>query len=190
MDNYLARRCTPSAPKAFSLVELMVTIGIILIITSIVMVRYASFNSTTLLNNQAYEIALNLREAQVFAVSVRGEENQFRLSYGLYFETDSLQYYLFGDSNNNGIYDSGEEIGNSYVIDERFTLSQLCVNSPDNCNSTASRASVLFTRPNFDAMINAPGVSNNANSLSVEVASRNGATRRVTVWQTGQIEVD
>lgn len=189
MDNYLARRRTPSARNAFSLVELMVTIGIILIITSIVMVRYASFNSTTLLNNQAYEIALNLREAQVFAVSVRGEENQFRLSYGLHFDASSLQYYLFGDSNNNGRYNSGEEIGDPYAIDERFTLSRLCVNSPDNCNSTVPRASVLFTRPNFDAAINGPGVSN-ANSLSVEVESRNGATRRVTVWQTGQIEVD
>ena len=172
--------------SGFSLVELLITIAIISIMTVIVIVKYGAFNSSVLLKSQAYELALNIREAQTYAVSVRGEQGTFRDGYGLYFSASSpMQYFLFIDVHENEPYDAGAEIGRALTVDPRFVISSIksgtCVSGTD-----VSALSVTFRRPDFDAIIS---TGSTYACVTLATASGPSMTRSVEVSATGQITV-
>ncbi len=171
-------------PLGFSLVELIVSIAIITLITGVVLARYGSFNSTILLTNLAYDIALSIREAQVLGISVRGEAGVFVSAYGVHF-TEGTSYLLFIDSDDSGTYDSGEEIS-SYSIGQNNAVIDLCADSACDRDSL----DVLFRRPEPDAIIVADPPISNIDSARVIVGSPTGTTRAIRIWPTGQIAVE
>lgn len=172
--------------RGFSILEILITTAIIGIITGLVTLRYGSFNNLILLKNQAYQVAIDLREAQTKAVSVAGTTGAFRQPYGMYFSTSQPdRYILFLDSNpENGVYNTGEEL-ETRRIDSRFRLKRLCSGSSASCTSL-SELSITFRRPNFDAIMNAGTVAN----AVVEIETITGdSTRMVNVNTVGQITV-
>ncbi len=178
------------------MLEMLVTIAIISIITAVVVVRYGSFSAAVLLKSQVYELALNVREAQVFAISVRTESatpNPFRNAYGVYFTTDSPSVYtlfLDDEGNESVLYDTSptdESLGNPFTIDSRFYISRICVN---DCAVDVDNLSVSFKRPDFDAQLAVAGYGLVA-SAEVIVASvaDPSQTKSVRINSTGQISV-
>lgn len=180
----------------FSLLEVLITAAIIGIITTIALVRYSSFNNVILLKNQAFELALDLREAQTFAISVRGDGGEFRQEYGISFDRGSNpgQYILFQDADSAALpaYNAGEEIVGPIIIDSRFELSDICINDETTCG--IDRLDATFRRPNFDAMIRAvvsgvPVSAYNARIVLANVIDPTG-TVSVLITSTGQILVE
>ena len=55
----------------FTLIELLVSIAIFIIITSVAVWNNSQFNSTILLTDLGYEIALSVRQAQVYGITVK-----------------------------------------------------------------------------------------------------------------------
>ncbi|MEM9336367.1 MAG: hypothetical protein AAGA35_00740 [Patescibacteria group bacterium] len=144
----------------FTITELLVTIGLMLIISGVVVARYSSFNSAVLLKNQALEVALSIRQAQLFAVAAQGDAGDFEDQFGIHFDSsagNNRTYRIFRDNNNDGIFDAGDsEIGIPGELDSRFIIRGFV----DADNNTGSASSVLtggdeftitFERPNFDA---------------------------------------
>lgn len=180
-----------AARRGFSLLELMVTITIVTLITGIVMFQYSAFDSTVLLKNQAFELALDIRDTQVRAISVRSDERsgaEFGGSYGLHFQKSKPnEYILFQDLNENGQYDGGEELA-TYNLDQRFYIDDLFFDG----GTGTDIASVVFRRPNFDARIRSSASAPPAASVHIVIASvRNpSAARTVSVYHSGQISVD
>lgn len=198
----------PSATAGFTLVELMVTLGIVVLATTLVMVRYVSFNSSVLLNSLAYQVAFDLRETQSLAVSVRGSNAEFYEEYGLYFDMDDRNHYILFQDTNDSVradpgpgyiqYDEGEEVGSPLIIDPRFTLVDICGTDMAGARVCFSETenfprfvTIAFARPDFDAVIHGHNLGRLSSAELVFGASDDEAeiTRAVVVTASGQITV-
>lgn len=171
--------------RGFTILEVLITAAIIGVITGIVALNYGSFNNLILLKNQAYQIALELREMQTRSLSATGGStvgnNEFRRPYGIYFATATPgQYTLFLDGNSNGVYNAGEEL-EVRRLDSRFRIIQL-----RNGNTGVTTLSVTFRRPNFDAIVN----NGSAGGTVIIESISGGTTRQVLINPAGQINVD
>lgn len=190
-------------PRGFSLIEIVVSLAIITLVTTLVMVRFGSFNSSIILKNQAFELALDTREAQVFSVSVRGSQNEFREEYGIYVDVDQPSHYIFwlDDSSNNGGVEPvlpafnaspNDETIRVRTLDPRFSIVEICINTDSNCD--VEEVHISFARPNFDAKIRAVTDSGTsaAQDVRITLAANNDLTftRSVVVTQSGQITVE
>ncbi len=171
--------------RGFSILEVLVTAAIIGIITGIIAFNYGSFNNSILLKNQAFQVALDLREMQTRALSSYGDSSTFRNPYGVYFSTGASNQYILFIDDGDGVFEIGEEL-EVRNLDSRFLIDALCNGS----DCTLSDLSVTFVRPNFDAVMMS-GVSNVA-SGEVQLISITGndATRSVMINATGQITVE
>ena len=161
----------------------LAVIAIISIITSVVLARYRSFDSSILLRNLAYEIALSAREAQVLGISVHGEAGVFTDAYGMHFTTGTT-YTLFRDDNGNNQYDGSGEAVSFYTIGQQNQIVGLSANG-----TTVNVIDVVFRRPDPDALLYTQGVANPSSAVIV-VGAPDGSTRLVRIWPTGQIAVD
>src|SRR5690349_3018843 len=105
----------PDIARGFTLIELLVVSAIIILITGTILFRQQGFSSATLLRSLSYSIALSVRQAQTYGISVRESatgSGTFAAGYGAYFSNNGCglgtanRYSLFSDNNANGVYDS------------------------------------------------------------------------------------
>jgi len=109
----------PSRHRAFTLIELLVSVGIFTMMTALVVAKYGSFNQSVLMTNLAYDVALTIRTAQTYGLSVKNSDTtnsttQFLHGYGVHFQTGNSadlnlprlggndQIILFADDGSNG----------------------------------------------------------------------------------------
>jgi type II secretory pathway pseudopilin PulG len=179
----------------FSMVELLVSIGIIVLVLSVVVTNQRSFNSAVLLRGQAYEIALAMREVQLGAISsVSDGTGVFRSVQGMHFDTaDNQKYRVFRDSDDNNFWNSGEDFGFSGLFDPRFELRRI-----EYGTSEVNQLSIVFVRPNFDAIFvtNEAGNILTEQSVDIVIGLRGGGTdvcgediRTIQITSAGQISV-
>lgn len=172
---------------------MLVSISIIALISGVIIFQYSKFDSQVLLRNVAYEVALTVREAQVLAVSVRGNSSDFDQAYGVHFTKDSPTYQLFRDSGTvPRTFDGGDQILATYTISRGTTIGVLCKNAT-TCASSASLPDedVTFKRPDPDATFAHNSVLDPISSLGIVVTSNKdpSSMRVVEVMTTGQISV-
>ena len=137
--------------SGFGLIELMVSISIVVLVTSVILARHDSYNGAVLLRSQAYDIALKIREVQMQAVSVVSQDEGYRTALGVCFDTNwSNYYYTFADYDGDGVCDSNEYVGQRGNIDPRFKIETLKLIDGGSAQPETSLA-ILFERPNFDA---------------------------------------
>lgn len=194
----------PLSQKGFTLVELMVVVGVVTIITTLILTRYSQFNNTILLSNLAYDIALSARQAQVYGLSVRERTTgvqTFNIAYGLYFNrSNPTSYSLFSDNNDNQYYDeAGDTIIELYNVRRGYEFLEFCVapaSGAEVCTPYDIEAlSVTFKRPDPDAFIYAtpnaadPGANQSYSSARITIGSPQGQERSISVTAAGQISV-
>jgi prepilin-type N-terminal cleavage/methylation domain-containing protein len=189
--------------QGFTLIELLVSIGIIGVVSAIVLVRYGSFDSATILKNTAYDIALGLREAQIKSVSVVRGPGGFDLAYGVSFTPGSTFYTAFRDTATSTLaqFNTGDEIILNYAFSGRtIRIADVCVLRTTDRNETCglARLDVMFKRPEFNAIVYA---DNSAAGVDIDpidiqqariiVASTQNSAERfhVKVSRLGQISV-
>lgn len=187
-----AKRVRPG----LTLIELLVVMSIFSIISLVILANHSRFNSSVLLGSLGYDIALSMREAQVYGLSVKQYANNFQVGYGVHFAGTS-SYTFFADTNANKLYDNGTDaIVQTFVIGKGHVISRFCgvrSTGTEECSDSGSGSNidhldVVFFRPDPDANIS----SNNAGLYSrakVIVKSPSGETRTVTIESTGQISV-
>ncbi len=187
----------PILQKGFTMIEMIVVLGIFAVMSGIVLFNYSKFRSDTILTNMAYEIALSIREAQIYGVSVRspnGGTPDFSEAYGIYFSgEESNQYLLFADDDGSLEYegssctDSGADtcvtpytlLGNIKIVDVAI------LNNGGNCPMDDQPLSILFKRPNPEPVINS---DNSISQAQITVTSED-AVRYVVISNNGQVSV-
>lgn len=182
--------------RGFTLIELLVVMGIFLVITGTVLANHSKFNSSVLLGSLAYNIALSVREAQVYGLSVQTYHANFQVGYGIDLSAaNPNQYVLFADVNADKRYEPGtDSVIQTYAVGGGHTIQKFCgsnASGATQCSTDSTpidRLDIVFFRPNPDAYISSanPGYYSSA---AITVASGSGESRTVTVYSTGQISV-
>ncbi len=201
--------------KGFTLIELMVTISIMLIMTSVVIFNYNKFNDSSLLGAFAYDISLTIRQAQVYGVAVKeggasgqmspistDSFNNFQSAYGVHFDKstpEATPLTLFVDENNNGSYDNGETVIQTYKFQRGINIESLCIAnnvSLGNNPCTFDALDIVFKRPDPEAKISGTGINirghrfSNGSEATIKLQnSSNDLHKSVVVEQSGQISV-
>ena len=199
--------------RGFSLMEMLVVIALFTIITGAALANHARFGEGILATNLAYDVALSLREAQSYGLSVREGAGAgiFDVGYGVHFKDDTF-FVFFADLDNNQKYDgtsvdgkcvNGTECLKVYRLERGNSIASFCgvltsFGSLDCRDFIANRddisfLDVLFKRPYPDAFIrtdlNGQNEERYQSAYVVLLSPKHRESRVVEVFQTGQISI-
>jgi prepilin-type N-terminal cleavage/methylation domain-containing protein len=182
--------------KGFTLIEMVVVIGIFGVVSAIVLFNYNQFRSNTILTNMAYEVALSVREAQIYGVSVRGSAGNspsFSKPYGIYIPNgETNQYLLFADDGDNAYSGTTCETPGTdtcvtpYALLGNNKFEEVQVEINNQCEIPAGGLNIIFKRPNPEPFINGDSRISRA---QIKLSSPDGTSRYVLVANNGQISV-
>ncbi len=202
--------------KGFTILEMLMVLAIFGVLTAVIMFNYGEFNSRTIMTNMAYEVALNIREAQVYSLGVRGQVNleSFDNHYGVYFnKTANPKEYSFfidkmnGEEEPDGLCDGGDiaclacaggECLSKSTLTRDVTIDQLCISTGNDpvdsktgsCNGNPVESlTVTFKRPNPDAVIYSGTTFQGNSSAGIVLTTSYGNKRAIIIRPTGQISV-
>jgi prepilin-type N-terminal cleavage/methylation domain-containing protein len=202
--------------KGFTLIELLVTLSIFVIVGSVVLFGQSQFNSSILLTNLAYDMALTIRQAQVFGAGGKiTTQTEVAPTYGVHIDTvDNKSMIFFYDypvpANSPGyrLYDAGtgctsdspsqgNECVDQYNIKKGNSIKAICDVQPANAtpnsycpsSNTYNSVDITFTRPEPDANIFIDGsITDKKSQIQIDVGADSGTQRHsVIVTNVGQI---
>ncbi len=197
--------------KGFTLIELMVSFAIMAIVSTVIIYNHQKFNDNLEITNLSYEVALALRQAQVYGVSVRdfkeggvstSEENRFSTPYGIHFgatasgkNKDNTSFIFFADVNKDGKYSaSADTVLQKTDIGRGNYVYALCnqENSAWYCDLgnpvKRDKLDITFVRPEPDARFKFSS-GTDPKTVRVCLKSPQGRVKEVAVYSTGQISV-
>jgi len=167
-----------NSQKSFTLVELLVTTGIILLISALIFPNYRAGEEELSLQRSAQKVAQDLRRVEELALSATAYPNApstFKGGYGINFQINSTSYTLFADLDDQKDFDSGEEIEIS-DLEEKVKITGL----------SATPLNVVFLSPDPEVFIS--GGSEAQITLSFETNPTK--TKIIKVNQVGLINVE
>lgn len=191
-----------ASPRGFTLIELLVTIGIFILLSTVVMVNFRQVDNSLVLQNVAHQVALVIRKAQISGISVQGISSGGSTvfpSYGVNFDiTRNTSFALFADINTkNKLLDSAcssVECIQRYTLANGYTIKNIYGNQKTNApgsGTSLDRLDITFTRPNPDALIVGNSVTTSPFSdAEIVIQSRQGITKTIVIWRTGQISIE
>lgn len=202
-----------TALRAFTLVELSISLAVVMILTGILLSRYPETATKLTLANATHTTSLLIREAQVRGSAIDSVNSSLG-GYGIYVSlATSSQLILFGDTVDptvpkpygitigNGAYEAGDPIDETKTVTKlpnRYYISKLCAGTgfPFVCNTSHNpnidSLTVSFTRPNPVPSIylnNATTTSYTAACIELRspLAPLPGHVRNVQVFSSGMI---
>lgn len=182
--------------------ELLVVTGIIIILTGIVLSNNAKFGGMITLRNLAYDIALTIREAQTYGISVRkfgSGAGTFGSGYGIHLRSASpTSYILFADRDADGHYGGCAdpaavtcELADSYDISRGFYVADLCFTPGGGVETCGQdKLDMVFRRPEPDAEIRVNDGAALNERARIVICSPRADKIYVLVEATGQISVE
>lgn len=179
--------------RGFSLIELMVAVGIMALINIMIFASYPEFSQKMALKRTSEEIALSARQAQAYALGIKKSSSvgDDYFGFGIHFDkSNSKSLILFTDSGAtpNKTYDVGE-LFQEFKIDTGDYVSDLRI-CADFCQS-ADTLDIVYPRASSMATIN------NDDTLSyatITIKSPRGDADKnkklIKIWRNGQISVE
>ncbi|MDP3991099.1 MAG: type II secretion system protein [Candidatus Nealsonbacteria bacterium] len=181
--------------KGFTLIELMVVTGIIVLLTALVLPNYRIGDRQLTLERAAHKLSQDLRRTQEMAMSsyfslekTGGEVPEG--GYGMRFlrETEPKQYRLFGDGNADGLGPSSNDYDIETIdIEEGVIIKTLTTDTRGSVNNMW----VTFIPPDPEIRFSPGGIAE-AGWIKIILASENdlSKTKSVYVNKAGLIYVE
>jgi Tfp pilus assembly protein FimT len=192
----------PSFKRGFSIVELLVTIGVFVMLSLSLVGNYRSSTKALSLNSLAALVSSDIRRAQAYGISNIDRGGYF--AHGISFDTtiaaNKTFYILFADKNSNLINDNlgvctGECV-EKMTISSGSRIKSLCVNMKKDNKTSANCTAVnslhiSFKRPEPEpSIISSPAVSEIADA-EIFIETGDGALiKTIVVWKTGLIATE
>jgi prepilin-type N-terminal cleavage/methylation domain-containing protein len=188
----------------FTLVEMMTVVAIILIMTAILLGNLPNFRDRLSLDAIAQEMAVTIRQAQIFGSATRTSGSQEFPSYGVYFDLSSNNNFIvFADLGTppNSLYDrlgcaaSATECREQFLFSRGVVVTNLCSSTngnPSSCTPISGGIlNVNFRRPLTDAIFYDSANELTPASVIIKIAKASNPTdtRSIVVWGTGHIYV-
>lgn len=185
--------------RGFTMVEIVVMLGILTLISIILLTGFPNFNENAVLSRMQHELALSIRRIQNIALSVANVEvtqpdgtivSVSGLRTGLYVsQAANSQYLLFIDSNSDGKYREADDarIGDATLLQRGIKIKRLV----NDDGQSVSEATLLFDAPDAAlTIVDSSGVSIGT-ALTIEFESPNlKLVRSVTARTSGQVSID
>jgi prepilin-type N-terminal cleavage/methylation domain-containing protein len=204
-----------SSTDGFTLIEFLVTIGILTVLFGIVFFNQSTYSEGASLQNLADDIGLEIAVAQSYSTSVRElvpGSGDFDTNYGVSFSLLSdpdgspASYIIFADYDDDNRYDGSYsscagECLRKVDISRGNIINDLCIvrqNTIELCGvgNGVRRLDILFIRPNLQPNITVFSSPTSITSLNVlhtavriKLASPGGLERLVTAHFSGQVSV-
>ncbi len=192
--------------RGFTMLELLVAIGLMVVVMSAVFANYPEFNRLLSLDGIANKVALTIREAQQDSVS--GKE--FRPGtgcypgYGIRFGSPpATSYILFGDipglpgastcpptdSPGDGIYNGVAERIQTIALKQGYSITALCKDACSGAGDNITSLTILFPKRQTGAAImsNLGGPHSSARITVSKTGST--VTKRIYVGVSGHAYV-
>lgn len=196
--------------KGFSLIEIIITLGIIIMISTIILVNYPNLSETKYTDRAARIVSVKIREAQINAMSIKEDPTSATAifpAYGIHFDLSTPKnIYLFVDLDCKETdkpkckYDSalGDKIFETVVIPVNASIKYICGNKksdPVNAVCNLDNADIVFLRPTPSIFLKGTltsGVTNEYSDIEVILGeAKTGDNQKITgATQGGQIFVD
>lgn len=203
---------TSAYSHGFTLVELVVTLGIVVVILSVIMMNQSQYVEGAILNNLADDIGLTFSQAQAYGIGVKESlvgSADFSAAYGmtvnLLSNGSNMASLFFADKNGDHVYNGDWTcpIGGSSECLEKKTITRgnyidrlcLVLSFGENECTTPKRTDIVYIRPNTEAQItlfdSTGSVYNPVAWLGVKIVfkSPSGLSRAVIIYKSGQISV-
>jgi len=182
----------------FTILEMVVVLGIVTMISSMVLANYPAFNERLGVRRAAEDIASSIRQAQSYGLGVKEYKAGTGVfpGYGIFFQryisagVFNTTYTLFADLDNDLRYDAGEEIdirliqGDAHIYD-------ICGNqkqpTPGPCANNYLYAEYLRPQPSV-SLQTADGVS--YSDVEVKIMGPRGSTKTIVIWLSGQVSIE
>jgi len=149
--------------KAFTFIETLIVIGIIVLITGLTIPTFRYFQSDSVLNNNAQEIVSALRLAQSKTIASEFEDN-----WGIYFNPDS--YVLFKGVS---FIDREPAYDKTYKLSKRAEIYEI--------NLSLGGSEIVFERIS--------GVVLNYGNISLRLKAEQDKTKQVYISNAGQVQL-
>jgi prepilin-type N-terminal cleavage/methylation domain-containing protein len=179
--------------SGFTLLEMIVVIGIMSLVTSLVLASYPGISETLGVSRAAEEIASSVRQTQAYGLGVKefGTGSGIFPGYGLYFDkTAPASYIFFADANNNKQYDGSSEKISEMLIQGNAVIDDLCVDQKQIPAGSCGIAnfSAVYLRPAPQVSLTSGGSP--YSDAEIKIKGTRGTTKTIILWQSGQVTVE
>jgi prepilin-type N-terminal cleavage/methylation domain-containing protein len=175
------RKVKTNRKDGFTLIELLVAMSVFLVITALTLANYPKFNSQTAIAGLAQQVAISIREAQVYGVAVKNSSSTASAAainvypaYGIFFASPIANTTYGGETSYSVFFDRTTStgpgpyfrpLGDDYFTDSAELVEtvriqngnkiiNICgVKVGENTCTDATAVNIVFRRPNPDAII-------------------------------------
>ncbi len=153
--------------SGFTLVEMMVSLAIIILITTLVLTGFRVNQRQQAVVVEAENLAAKLREVQGKALHGVQSGTQVPSGYGIYIDPAGFgdRYYIFADANGDNLYQPGE-VQETIILDSKVVIQ----------SASPSPASIVFQPPFAKFYLN--GVYSTNSAASIILKDKNGTFQK------------
>lgn len=168
----------------FSLIELLVSIFILTLITSVSVVNFISWKRDENFKQSIFILTDNIKKIQAMSLTGQTYNGVSPIAYGIYFdEANPSSYITFADMDGDYVFDDdGTEIMNTYNLSDDVVISDL---TP----AFSNKLTITFKLPKAEIYINQNTTDSEADiEITHNIISKTKIIKLKRI--TGRIDID